>query len=151
MRAQPPIFLLALSLAACGGADDATAVLLSIEAEGSARPFTATLDWLGPDGSILAEQPVPQQGVFPLADRVLATVRIKAGAEPPGERRALVQGRIDASRFFWGAARVTMRAGEVVDATVILRESMLEPFDADDDRIPDVIDDCDGEDDRLGC
>lgn len=146
------VLLAVPGLAGCGE-PPVTAVVLRLQAEsaGADRPFTVALDWLGsgPAGTLFRGRRIPEVGTLRRNGRELETIFIQRGAtHPPGPRRALVKGRID-TLFFWGAARTALTEGQVVEVPLVLT---LRPFeDGDGDGVPDVLDECPGADDYLGC
>jgi len=138
-----------LALSGCG-AEPTTAVLLKLEIKTIDRPFFANIEWFGPGGRInLTDSRIPAIGNFPLKGNALGSVYVELGdAEPPGPRRVLVKGNVD-SNVFWGTARVTLVKDQVVEHTLVLTTGLIP--DADGDTVPDDIDDCANEDDRLKC
>lgn len=138
-----------LAFSSCG-TEPATAVLLKIEIKTIDRPFFANIEWFGPNGRINLRDPrIPAIGNFPLKGNSLGSVYVELGdTERPGPRRALIKGNVDAD-VFWGTARVTLAKEQVVEHTLVLMKGPIP--DADGDTVPDDIDDCSNEDDRVKC
>jgi hypothetical protein len=138
-----------LSVSGCGP-EPTTAVLLKLEIRTIDRPFFANIEWFGPSGRINLRDPrIPAIGNFPLKGNALGSVYVELGdTEPPGPRRALVKGNIDAD-VYWGTARITLVKDQVVEHTLVLTKGPIP--DADGDTVPDDIDDCSNEDDRVKC
>ncbi len=125
-----------------GAAAPGTGILVTIEnSDGVATPQKVAVTWVG-DGRVLAQdRQVPASGTIHAQGTHLGTLSIALpDSADQASRTIVVSGLIDDQTVSQGAVRVRITAGVQTAVTLRLTAGLL--ADADQDGIPDIVDNC---------
>ncbi len=133
---------LCVPLAACGDEGlGATGVQLTLIDSNGAMPAFVDIVVLGGDASIFRKR-LPETGTLapPTVEQPLGKVLVQLGGPFTGSLKVIARGMVDTMLVAEGAARVNVLPQTWHEQVILLGAGPLP--DADQDGIPDVIDDC---------